>query len=85
MEKSSEILIFRPSSNAFGQNMVIFFNSNDNDDDSYYRSLNVFVVYLLQYPKHICAFVILFVHLLMMMMMLMMRMMRMMTNMGFVE
>ena len=63
----------------------IFFNSNDNDDDSYYRSLNVFVVYLLQYPKHICAFVILFVHLLMMMMMLMMRMMRMMTNMGFVE
>ena len=50
--------------------MVIFFNSNDNDDDSYYRSLNVFVVYLLQYPKHICAFVILFVHLLMMMMML---------------
>ena len=70
MEKSSEILIFRPSSNAFGQNMVIFFNSNDNDDDSYYRSLNVFVVYLLQYPKHICAFVILFVHLLMMMMML---------------
>ena len=63
----------------------IFFNSNDNDDDSYYRSLNVFVVYLLQYPKHICAFVILFVHLLMMMMMLMMRMMRTMTNMEFVE
>ena len=35
--------------------------------------------------KHICAFVILFVHLLMMMMLLMMRMMRMMTNMEFVE
>ena len=56
--------------------MVIFFNSNDNDDDSYYRSLNVFVVYLLQYPKHICAFVILFVHLLML---------RTMTNMECVE
>ena len=60
MEKSSEILIFRPSSNAFGQNMVIFFNSNDNDDDSYYRSLNVFVVISKAYLcicYSICSFV----------------------------
>ena len=46
-KNSKNILNFEFLDKTGGQNMVIFFNSNDNDDDSYYRSLNVFVVYLL--------------------------------------